>query len=72
MSIALSLKWNDNRPKARGTIKPKAPHGRQITVWFDQEMFDQLAALAVAGNCTFAEQVRTVVTWGLETINVSA
>jgi len=65
MSISLRLKWNDNRPKAKGTIKPKAPHGRQVTVWFDQETFDEIASLARKSNCSFAEQVRTLVTWGL-------
>ena len=65
MSVSLRLKWNDNRPKARGTIKPKAPHGRQITIWFDQETFDEIASLARKSNCSFAEQVRTLVTWGL-------
>ena len=64
MSVSLRLKWNDNRPKARGTIKPKAPHGRQITIWFDQETFDEIASLARKSNCSFAEQVRTLVTWG--------
>ena len=72
MSTSLRLMWNDSRPAAKGTIKPKAPHGRQITIWFDQETFDELAALARKGNCTFAEQVRTIVTWGLESARACA
>jgi hypothetical protein len=39
---------------------------RRIVVAFDEETFGQIRGLAVAKQTSFAEQVRTLVEWGIE------
>lgn len=44
----------------------KERHERRIVVSFDDETFAAVRARAVSNNSSFAEQVRTLVDWGLE------
>lgn len=39
---------------------------RRIITAFDDTTFDEIRSMAIAANCSFAEQVRTLVEWGLE------
>lgn len=38
----------------------------RIVVSFDQETFEQIGKLAARGEMSFAEQVRILVEWGLD------
>jgi hypothetical protein len=49
---------------ARGVVRGK-PDARRIVVQFDAETFDQIAAKALAEECSFAEIVRRGVEWML-------
>lgn len=60
------------RPQAFGSIDPRAPEYRQLVVRFDHETFDQIRDRAVAENTSVGEQVRLLVTWGLESVEDEA
>lgn len=47
----------------------KSYHMRAIYCHFPQEMFDTIRKMAVENNSSFSEQVRTIIEWGLETID---
>jgi hypothetical protein len=53
-----------HRQPARGSIK--TPGSRRIVVQFDDETFGEIRRRAEAEGSSFAEQVRTLVEWGLE------
>ncbi len=40
-----------------------------MSINFDQEMFEEIKAFARRDNVSFAEQVRTLIQWGLEADN---
>lgn len=42
------------------------PDRRRIIIEFDNEMFDEIRQRAIKHHTTFAEQVRTLVQWGLD------
>ncbi len=51
---------------AVGFRKPSAPEKVYLSIAFDAETFERMRAMAVAANVSFAEQVRTIVEWGLD------
>jgi len=57
-------KINPNGP-AKGVSR--SPGTRQVVCRFDDEQFEDIQARATAENTSFAEQVRLLCEWGLET-----
>lgn len=60
-------------PGAKGAIKLNADGSRRgtrkgIVIWFDDETFDQIRAIAVRKQTTFSAIVRELVEFGLEDI----
>ena len=74
-SAALRRYWADPLWRARqiGLLSKKPCSGRRkgrllyISVGFDQDLRDKLAALAQDQKTSIPELIRTYVTWGLET-----
>ena len=61
------------RPVATGAKRKKVAEGkvylvgrRRIVVDFDDDIFDAIRQRAIAQNTSFAEQVHTLVQWGLD------
>ena len=52
---------------ARGVPDPRQPSRLQIVVAFDPDTFAEIRERAIRGQTSFAEQVRMLVDWGLET-----
>lgn len=53
-----------DRPPAKGTSR--RPGENRIVVSLDDEMFAEVARRAEQNRTSFAEQVRTLIEWGLE------
>lgn len=49
---------------ARGVVR--TPGRRRVVVQFDEASFAEIRGLAKAERTSFAEQIRTLVEWGLE------
>lgn len=49
----------------RGSLRGQAL-GKRIVCIFPDDTFEEIRAIAVEENTIFAEQVRTLVEWGLE------
>lgn len=56
---------------AVGVSSPERPHAVQAVVSFDTETFAAIRERAIAGRVSFAEQVRTLVQWGMESAGAS-
>lgn len=54
------------RPVARGVVDPRYPERRQTIVSFAADDFEVIRQRAIAQGTSFSEQVRILVTWGLE------
>lgn len=52
----------------KGAPRKEAPHSlrREITVGFDGDVFEHIHKQARINRCSFGEQVRTYVEWGME------
>lgn len=55
------------RERVRPVKGFKRHHMKRIVVQFDPETFDEIEALAAKDKVSFAEKVRQIVEWGLET-----
>lgn len=44
---------------------------RRVVIGFDPDTFAELNARAKRAHTSFAEEVRTLITWGLESANAS-
>jgi hypothetical protein len=56
---------------AVGVSSPKRPHAIQAVVSFDEETFRAIRERAIAGHVSFAQQVRELVEWGMESADGS-
>lgn len=55
------------RKPAKGHVTAKKPNGmKKIAVFFDEDTFAEILKTSQALDISFAEQVRILVTWGLE------
>lgn len=51
---------------AKGCIDPTRPGQLKFQMYLDEETFSQVRGRAIKNNTSFAEEVRTLVEWGLE------
>ena len=64
--MTIRIGRNKSRPVAFGTPDPKRPHIRRVLVAFDNDTFADIRQQAIAAHVSFAEQLRTLVEWGME------
>lgn len=57
---------------SRGHADPRQPDRRRTDVYFDHDTYDIIRQRAVANRTSFAEEVRTLVEWGLESAKEAA
>jgi hypothetical protein len=48
---------------AKGYVKGNS---RRIVVSLDDDVFEEIGALAKAHNCSMAEEIRCLIDWGIE------
>ena len=63
----LPIRYSRHNPPPRAPGVGVLRRGwRSIKVAFDEETFEEIRRLAAENRCSFAEQVRCLVEWGLE------
>lgn len=60
------MKGTSKKTVAVGNIKPNWPGMPRVVCAFDEETFTEIRQRAIADETSFAEQVRRLVEWGLE------
>lgn len=68
----IRIKGNSkSRQVARGNADPQRPHIRRISMAIENEMFADIRQRAIDSNLSFAEQVRVLLEWGIESADTT-